>query len=212
MRTEDLVGALVADGAVRPAPLGRGFALAVIAGAVTTCALFFATIGPRPDFMQAAQTVRFLLKFVEAVALASAALALVLRLVRPGAETRVGDLALIGAGALLASAVVVELLVVPASSWGVRLVGSNWYHCLMLVPAFSIPPFVGLMIAARHGAPTRPRLTGAVVGLAAAGIGAFFYAANCIDDSPLFVATWYTLATVIVAGLGAVVGGRVLRW
>jgi hypothetical protein len=212
MRTEDLLGALVADGAVKPAPLGRGFALALVGGAAATAALFFATIGPRPDFAEAARTVRFVLKFVECAALATAALVLVLRLVRPGAAAGVGPVALAVAAALLAGSVVAELFVVPAADWSRRLVGTNWYHCLMLIPLFSIAPFAALVLAARHGAPTRPRLTGAVVGLASAGIGAFFYAANCTDDSPLFVATWYTLATALVTGLGALVGGRVLRW
>ncbi|WP_333826237.1 NrsF family protein [Pinisolibacter sp.] len=212
MRTDDFLGALIADGEVRPAPLGQGFVLALLGGTAATAALFFATIGPRPDIASAAQTLRFLLKFVECAALAAAAFVLVARLVRPGAAAGFGAAALIGVAALLAGAVVTELLVVPSADWGRRLVGTNWYHCLALIPILSIAPFAALMIAARHGAPTRPHLTGAVVGLVSAGIGAFFYAANCTDDSPLFVATWYTLATALVAGLGAAVGGRVLRW
>lgn len=212
MRTDHLLDALVADGATRAAPLGRGFAVALVAGTGVTALSFFALLGPRPDFAAAAETLRFLLKFVETAALAVAALVLVGRMVRPAADPRPGLGLLLAAASLLAGAVVVELAVMPAATWGRRLVGTNWYHCLTLVPLFAIPPFVGLMLAARHGAPTRPRATGAAVGLAAAGIGAFFYAANCTDDSPLFVATWYTLATAFVAGIGALVGGRVLRW
>ena len=212
MRTEELVDGLVADGGTRPLPLMRGLTVAVVVGVAATAVSFFAFLGPRPDFARAAETLRFLLKFVEAGALATAALVSMARLVRPAADPRLGVVLLLIAAALLAGAVAVELLVMPAASWGARLVGSNWYHCLTLVPLFAIPPFAALMLAARHGAPTRPRLTGAVVGLAAAGIGAFFYAANCTDDSPLFVATWYTLATAFVAGVGAWIGGRVLRW
>ena len=212
MRTEDLLGALVADGAVRPAPLGRGFLVALLGGTVATAALFAVAIGPRPDLVEAARTVRFLVKFVECAALAIAALILVLRLVRPAADRGFGPVALIAVAALLAGAVVIELVVVPSTEWGRRLVGTNWMHCLGLIPLLSIAPFAALMLAARHGATTSPHLTGAVVGLVSAGIGAFFYAANCTDDSPLFVATWYTLATALVAGLGAAVGGRVLRW
>ncbi|MGA7427255.1 MAG: NrsF family protein, partial [Rhodoplanes sp.] len=32
------------------------------------------------------------------------------------------------------------------------------------------------------------------------------------DDSPLFVATWYSLAITLVVAVGAVLGPRVLRW
>jgi hypothetical protein len=45
-----------------------------------------------------------------------------------------------------------------------------------------------------------------------AGFAATLYAAHCTDDSPLFVATWYTLAAAAVAAIGAVAGSRVLRF
>src|SRR5258708_8799527 len=38
------------------------------------------------------------------------------------------------------------------------------------------------------------------------------YASHCTDDSPLFVATWYTIATVLVTAIGALAGSRVLRF
>ena len=63
----------------------------------------------------------------------------------------------------------------------------------------------------RQGAPTRPRLAGAVAGLLAGGVAATFYAAHCTDDSPLFVATWYTVAVAILAALGALLAPRVAR-
>jgi len=64
----------------------------------------------------------------------------------------------------------------------------------------------------RQGAPTRPGLAGAVAGLAASGIAATFYASNCTDDSPLFVATWYPIATAMVVVVGYLIGTRALRW
>ncbi|MBW8903749.1 MAG: DUF1109 family protein, partial [Bradyrhizobium sp.] len=45
-----------------------------------------------------------------------------------------------------------------------------------------------------------------------AGLAATLYAAHCTDDSPMFVATWYTIATALVAGIGAVLGAKVLRF
>jgi hypothetical protein len=38
------------------------------------------------------------------------------------------------------------------------------------------------------------------------------YALTCPDDSPLFVATWYSIAIAVVAGGAAWVGNRLLRW
>jgi hypothetical protein len=51
-----------------------------------------------------------------------------------------------------------------------------------------------------------------MAGLAAGGIAATFYATNCADDSPLFVATWFSLATLIVAASGYLMGRRLLAW
>ncbi|HUI21148.1 MAG TPA: NrsF family protein, partial [Methylocella sp.] len=58
----------------------------------------------------------------------------------------------------------------------------------------------------------RPALAGAAAGLLAGAIGAAFYATHCPDDSPLFVATWYTLAIAFVTAIGAIAGARLLRW
>ena len=55
-------------------------------------------------------------------------------------------------------------------------------------------------------------LTGALAGSASAGIAATIYATNCTDDSPLFVASWYPLATSIVVAAGAWAGRRWLSW
>ncbi|MCC8942470.1 DUF1109 family protein, partial [Bradyrhizobium sp. Arg68] len=64
----------------------------------------------------------------------------------------------------------------------------------------------------RQGAPAQPAVAGAVAGLLSAGLAATIYASHCTDDSPLFVATWYTLATAIVASVGAIAGKQVLRY
>jgi hypothetical protein len=63
-----------------------------------------------------------------------------------------------------------------------------------------------LCAAAAH----QPGLTGAAG--VAAGLAAALYALQCTDDSPLFVATWYPLAILIVSLLGAAAAQRLLRW
>ena len=212
MKTDELILALGADARARgPSLTGRAL-LALAIGACISLAVFMAVLGPRPDFMVAAHTVRFDLKFLDTLALLTPAFLLCLRLSRP--EMTAGTMLawLLAPVALLALAVAVELATVPSDLWLRKLVGTNWYHCLSLVPMFSLPPLAAMILALREGAPRYPALTGALAGMAAAGVSATIYATNCTDDSPLFVATWYPLATAAVAALGAWAGRRWLTW
>jgi hypothetical protein len=169
-------------------------------------------LGPRHDFAAAAHTMRFDLKFVDTLALLLPSVLLAARLLRP--EARPGALiaALIAPFVLLGGAVIVELVVTPADLWMTRLVGTNALHCLTLIPLMSIPPLAALIVAMRAGAPSHPALTGALAGAAAAGAAATIYATNCTDDSPLFVASWYPLATLVVVAAGALAGRKWLQW
>jgi len=51
-----------------------------------------------------------------------------------------------------------------------------------------------------------------VAGLFSGAVAAAIYAAHCPDDSPLFVALWYSLAIAIVAAAGGIAGRLALRW
>jgi hypothetical protein len=66
--------------------------------------------------------------------------------------------------------------------------------------------------ALRNAAPANPGLAGAIAGLASAGIAATLYASHCVDDSPLFVMTWYSLAIGVVTLIGYFAGRRWLAW
>ena len=90
--------------------------------------------------------------------------------------------------------------------------GHNAMLCLSVIPLLALPILAAALLALRQGAPSRPALAGAVAGLLSAGLAATLYAAHCIDDSPLFVATWYTLATALVAAIGALAGARWLKY
>jgi hypothetical protein len=80
------------------------------------------------------------------------------------------------------------------------------------VPLMSLPLLAASLIGLRHGAPARPAVAGAMAGLLSAGLAATLYASHCTDDSPLFVATWYSISTALVTALGALIGSRVLRY
>jgi hypothetical protein len=212
MKTDQLIAALAVDGARPSVAQRRVGAIAVGAALVLALLSFAVALGPRPDFAVAAGTVRFLFKFAVTIALAVPALGLTLALARPNRAVRGWIRALWIAPALLVLAVAAELAVAPADGWTTRLVGQNALVCLTIVPLLSAMPLAILLIALRHGAPDRAGRAGAAAGLGAAGIAAALYAANCNDDSPLFVAAWYPLAIALVAGTGAAIGRRFLRW
>jgi hypothetical protein len=211
VNTDDFIGALAQDSKVRW-PFGRTLLVATTSGVVIAGVAFFLGVGFRPDIAQALDTGRFLFKFLVTLTLAAMATGLISRIARPGVPAGRWSVALLGAPILLAGAVIAELLVMPESTWMVRLVGTNARHCLTLIPLLAIAPLICLLIALRQGAPARPGVAGAVAGLAASGIAASFYAASCTDDSPLFVATWYPIATAVVVLLGYLSGSRFLKW
>ncbi len=212
MDTNELIETLAAD-LRRAAPsLDSAWRGAIVLAVAVAAAVFFATLGPRPDFAAAAETPRFLFKFMVTIALAVSAFGLARALSRPGEDWRKRLPWLAAAPALIAVAVVLELLVLPPDLWAARLISTNSMVCLTYVPLIGIGPLAVFILALRHGAPTRPARAGALAGLLAGGIAATFYAAQCTDDSPLFVATWYTIAIAGLALIGAVFGNRFVRW
>ena len=186
--------------------------MALGAGIIIAAILFFVGVGFRSDISEAVMSNRFLFKFVVTVSLAVTAIWVTISVGRPGGSLAHRGLALAIAPALLACAAVVELLVLPQSQWMPHLVGHNARFCLTLIPLLSIGPLACLLAALREGAPSSPGLAGAVAGLGASGIAATFYAANCTDDSALFVITWYPIATLIVTTAGYLIGRKLLRW
>jgi hypothetical protein len=210
VKTDDLIELLVKDSA--PWRFRSILAGAVAGGIIIATILFFVGIGFRPDISEAVNSNRFLFKFVVTVSLAVTAIWVTLRVGRPGGSLAHRGLALAIAPALLVCAAVVELLVLPESQWMPRLVGHNARFCLTLIPLLSVGPLACLLAALREGAPSSPGQAGAVAGLAASGIAATFYAANCTDDSALFVITWYPIATLIVTTAGYLIGRKLLRW
>ena len=212
MNTDDLIQAIAADAAAPMPSIPRRTLAALCVGGLVSLALFLAMAGPRADLGQAVTTTRFLLKYVDAFALLIPAMALCWRLARPDVKPGLLIGALAAPLALLALAVAVELALVPADLWMKRLIGTNLLHCLFFIPLLALPPLAALIAVLREGAPANPALKGAVAWAAAAGLSAMIYATNCTDDSPLFVASWYPLAWLVVIAVGALAGRRWLAW
>jgi hypothetical protein len=212
METDQLIRTLAADSAHRARPVSLVLALGLLAAAPVSVAMFFAGLGVRPDVMTAMRNPFFDLKFAVALALAISAIAVGLHLSRPEASLRGWAWLLLIPAGLLAGGIASEMMLPQRLPIMTRLMGSNSRLCVMAIPLMSLPLLAAALIGLRHGAPTRPAITGAIAGLLSAGLAATLYASHCTDDSPLFVATWYTIATALVAAMGAAVGARVLRF
>lgn len=212
MKTDDLIKALTADAPTQRWPLAPAFAAALTAGVAVAIAVFQYRLGVRGNAVESLGTVRFPFKFVVTLALTLPALFAVYRLARPNGDIGRLALALLAAPVLLAAGVTLELISVPSELWAERLIGRNSAPCMYLIPLMALGPLAAILAVLRHGAVTQPRLAAFAAGLAAAGIGATLYAAHCPDDSPLFVATWYTIATAMVTAVSLLLGPRLLRW
>jgi hypothetical protein len=212
MDTDQLIRTLAADNAHHARPVGVVLALSLLAAAPVSVALFLIILGVRPDVMTAMHNPFFDLKFVVTLALALSALTVGLHLSRPEAGLKGWIWLLLIPIGLLAAGIGSEMMLPQRLPMMARLVGHNSRVCLSAVPAISLPLLAAALIGLRHGAPTRPALTGAIAGFLSAGFAATLYASHCTDDSPLFVATWYTIASLAVAAVGAIAGAKVLRF
>jgi len=196
----------------RARPVGFVLALALLAAVPVSMAMFLTEFGVRPDVMTAMHNPFFGLKFVVTLALAISAIMVSLHLSRPEVSLKGWAwLLLIPAGILMAG-IASEMMMPQRLPMMTRLIGSNSRVCMTAIPLMSVPLLAAALIGLRHGAPARPAVAGAIAGLLSAGLAATLYASHCTDDSPLFVATWYTTATALVTAIGALVGSRVLRF
>jgi hypothetical protein len=211
LKTSDFIGLLAVDSApIRR--FGSIFRAAIVFGILIAASVFFLGIGIRPDISQAIHSPRFLFKFAVTGTLAAGATGAVLSLARPGAAIRGWYWVLTAVPLLLAAAAAIELIVMPRDMWMRLLVGKNSLCCLSLIPLLAIGPLACLLIVLRQGASENPGVAGGLAGMAASGIAATFYAANCTDDSPLFVCTWYPLAILAISTVGYLAGMKFLRW
>lgn len=211
MKTDDLITLLAQDTAVR-LNLNQALWQAVTSAVLIAGIAFVAAVGFRSDIDSAARTGRFLFKFVITIALALSGSNLLFQIGRPGLSLRLPVLMLFVPIMLAVGAAVFELMVMPSEVWVPRMLGHNSRLCVTIIPGLSLGPLACFLAALRYGAPERPGLAGAVAGLAAAGIAATFYAANCDDDSPLFVLLWYPVAIGMVATVGWALGRKILHW
>ncbi|APE28538.1 NrsF family protein [Aurantiacibacter gangjinensis] len=90
--------------------------------------------------------------------------------------------------------------------------GEAWQRCLTAMAVMSPVAFAGAIVAARWLAPTNLRRAGLVAGLFGGAVAMTAYAPYCLGSSMLYVAVFYILPILTMAGLGWLLGPRLLRW
>lgn len=211
MRTDDLINLLSKDARVQ-IRFDYVFLAVLGLGVVFSSLLLLSTIGIRKNMADMIETPRVLFKLSLTLLLAVTATRLAFRIGKPGLSLRSATLSLILPLAIALIGMAAELFVVPKSDWSSSMMGHYSAFCLLFVPTLSIAPLAAILYSILQGAPENPGLAGAVAGLAAGGIAAAIYAWHCPDDSPLFLATWYSIAVMIATAAGFLLGRRMLRW
>jgi hypothetical protein len=210
MKTDDLIMALARDARMTGTPAPRRLTMALAASAVIAFTLLMVVVKPRPDLAVAATTMLFDLKIAYVATLIVGAVAALRAASRPeGAPSKVLFVVPL---ALLIFGLGHELATQLPANYMPRLIGRNWALCLVAIPFLAAGPLAVILAAMTAAAPANPARAGAIAGFTAGSIAALFYGLHCVDDSPLFVATWYTIALAILSAAGAAIGRRVLVW
>ncbi len=211
MRTDDMLDLLVQDLPNQPKPVRTILLRWWPAAAALAGVGFLALTGVRPDLV-AAGLAPTLLKLMLGALIALTAIAGALDLSRPEVQAPAASKWLLAVVGFLGLIVATDLLRHGLDGWWARLFGKGIVTCLTLVPALAALPLVASLTILRRGATTEPMAAGALAGLASAGLAILAYGLFCNEDSPLFVATWYSLAALIVGLAGATLGRAMLRW
>ncbi len=211
MKTADLIAALAADPAARQARTLPAFGLAALLGAAITlvCLYFWMPLLPMPAMPSQGW---FWMKMAYTVALALAGLAIIGRLASPGRGLGWAPLALVASASAMAVLAGLEIArATPAQMPGLFL-GHSAQACSVRILVLSVPVYAVTIAILRRFAPTRLATSGAAAGLLAGAVAASVYNLCCMETAATFVLIWFTLGIAVCAGLGALVGARLLRW
>lgn len=213
MKTDDFVSMLAARaGPVDTGTTRRRYTAALLGGAILSLLILALGMEINPDLAQVSQAPMFWVKLAYTLALAGAALALAVRMSRPGARAQ-------GTAAALALPLLAIWLLsayalgnAAADEREALIYGRTWSACPFNIALLSAPLFVVVLWAMRGLAPTRPVLAGAAAGLLSGAVAATLYCLHCPELGAPFLALWYPLGMLIPAAAGAIAGPRLLRW
>jgi hypothetical protein len=210
MSTPDLIRHLAADLTPRPAAPIAGRLAVVTVAASLLCLTLILTLFSRNPHLANGVTMPVAVTAAVGTVLAFGAFGMMLRLSYPEGRAQSGWL--IAPAAILLLGLAVEISQLPRVEWLQRMVGSTPLACFFSVLLLSLPVMLAALFVLRQGAPSRPGLSGAMAGLLAGAITMVLYTLHCPEDSLLYVTAWHVSAIGLLAGAGALLGNRWLRW
>lgn len=211
MKTEQLISVLSSD-THQTSPIRLRLSSFVGVAMLISGLAALTALGVRADLTEAVRSPATLMKWVLPLAAALPALIALPALWQP--QTR--RVPLLRVSAFVGLAALVWLLATgmatPASDLLTTWRGSSRAVCLISIVLTSLLPLGAAIFILRDGASAAPMLCGASAGLVIGGLATSIYALHCVEDAPLFFLTWYSLAILIVTGIGALAGAKFLRW
>lgn len=213
MKTNDLIAMLATEASATPtvSPLRR-CAQATAAGVAISLALLLTLWGLNPELNALAQTQAFWVKVMWLLLTCTFAAPVVMHLARPGVAAGRGVSGVAAALVGMALLALMQVASVDADTGMQLMLGSSWQVCSASIAALSVPLLAALLWMLRSMAPTRPALAGASAGLMAGAIAGLVYSLHCPETAYAFLAVWYVAGMAVMAGVGALLGLRLLRW
>jgi hypothetical protein len=213
VKTDDLIRILSTN--VEPVDrrqVVREVAVAVVIGTAAAVGAVMVISGVRTDLSDIRPLTFLLLKLAFAVVIVVSASVYLVKLSRPGGESRTKVAWAAWPFVVITLLAAMSLTFMPLWHWRNMAKGDGWLECLLSIPLIAIVPFSAMVWVVRRMAPTDRTRTGALAGLVAGGISAAGYALHCTDDSLPFIALWYGGSIALCALAGAALGPRLLRW
>ena len=213
MKTNDLIAMLATEASAIPtvSPLRR-CVQATAAGVAVSLVLVLTLWGLNPELNALAHTQTFWVKVVWLVLTCTFAAPVVMHLARPGVAAGRGVWGIAAALAGMALLALMQVATVDAETGMQLMLGRSWQECSASIAALSVPLLAALLWMLRDMAPTRPALAGASAGLMAGSLASLVYSLHCTETAYAFVAVWYVAGIAVMAGIGALLGSRLLRW
>lgn len=212
METQRLIDRLAENGdVVRPLPRPWTRAAVWLALAVPYIALVVVVVSPRPDLILMIAEPRFVLEQGAALATGVTAAIAAFASIIPGYGRRLILLPLLPLAVWLGTLGQGCIQTLMTEGLEGLSLQPDWicFPAIVLVGAI---PAIAMAVMLRRGAPLTPRLTAALGGLAAAGLGDFGLRLFHPQDASLMVLVWQVGTVMLLTMMAGCAGRYLLNW